>query len=135
MAASTFVTGAGMGLEAAGNSVVTAAVAAAFLLPWLLSPVSEANAARVTTDGPRTARPGSADSTGQLPARVPSMAGPAPIDAHMAAPGSGTASRWTRTFGPPETGQLPVQPYIEPAAAGMVANQQTPHQQWSHSAL
>ncbi|MER2134660.1 MAG: hypothetical protein ABS910_08285 [Arthrobacter sp.] len=54
------------------------------------------------------------------------------------APGqAGQASRWTRTFGPPDTGSLPLQPYI-PAAHPPVKTADSEHhdrRQRSHSSL
>lgn len=49
--------------------------------------------------------------------------------------GGGTApeSRWTRTFGPPETGQLPIQQYV--AAATALDTASSDRQQRSHSSL
>ena len=53
-------------------------------------------------------------------------------------PGSaGQASRWTRTFGPPDTGSLPLQPYI-PSAHPQVKTADSERQdrrQRSHSSL
>ena len=49
--------------------------------------------------------------------------------------GSGD-SRWTRTFGPPETGQLPVQQYDAAAAAVAPSEpESTDRRQRSHSSL
>ena len=50
---------------------------------------------------------------------------------------AGEASRWTRTFGPPDTGSLPLQPYI-PAAHPQVKTadaKQHDRRQRSHSSL
>ncbi|MBP3043522.1 hypothetical protein KKR91_10960 [Arthrobacter jiangjiafuii] len=72
--------------------------------------------------------------------------GPAPEPAVPAAgtasPASGDAlavageSRWTRTFGPPETGQLPIQRYVAGSAATDPADPTLPdRRQRSHSSL
>lgn len=46
------------------------------------------------------------------------------------------ASRWTRTFGPPDTGSLPVLKYLEGAAAPLLANPDLDGmKQMSHSSL
>ena len=44
-------------------------------------------------------------------------------------------SRWTRVFGPPETGQLPVQRYVAAASALDAAGTSAERQQRSHSSL
>jgi len=52
--------------------------------------------------------------------------------------GSGTqASRWTRTFGPPETGSLPLQPYVPALRASVQTADSERHdrRQRSHSSL
>lgn len=46
------------------------------------------------------------------------------------------ASRWTRTFGPPETGPLPILRYVEPSARHTPGQEQqlrVRRRQWSHS--
>ncbi|MCC9204469.1 hypothetical protein LOC60_05340 [Arthrobacter sp. zg-Y769] len=46
-------------------------------------------------------------------------------------------SRWTRTFGPPDTGQIPLQPYLSgvPASYATADNDLPDRRQRSHSSL
>ncbi|MER1996431.1 MAG: hypothetical protein ABTA24_08050 [Arthrobacter sp.] len=96
--------------------------------------------------GQDAASPGDAVLTqdspeGQVPGAVPAIP-PAPGAAReflsTPVPGpAGHASRWTRTFGPPDTGALPLQPYV-PAAHSPVktADSESPdRRQRSHSSL
>lgn len=77
------------------------------------------------------------------PAPQPAVPGPAAGESSPeASPASGDAlavageSRWTRTFGPPETGQLPIQRYVAGSAASDPADPDLPdRRQRSHSSL
>ncbi|MBD7994402.1 hypothetical protein H9639_03730 [Arthrobacter sp. Sa2CUA1] len=131
---------------------VTGLLLAAFLTAWYLS------AGSTTAEGPghragrSTPAPAAAEKPLQ-PSPVPGTGGktavtvpPIPLApeavqeflgggraASAAAPGE--TSRWTRTFGPPETGSLPLQPYVPArrAAVQTADPQQQDRRQRSHS--
>ncbi|WP_342024369.1 hypothetical protein AAE021_04100 [Arthrobacter citreus] len=111
------------------------------------APASDAGPQSVP--GPSTNAPADAspDEPGDVPADAPADAtaaadaasaataatGNAATDTAATAENSDGESRWTRVFGPPETGQLPVQRYV--AAASAVDTSGTERQQRSHSSL
>ncbi|MET4059643.1 hypothetical protein ABIB35_001175 [Arthrobacter sp. UYP6] len=80
----------------------------------------------VSTTAPNTSAPGTS---------TPSTSKPSASAAAETASSETADSRWTRTFGPPETGQLPVQQYQAAAEAAAVPedDESTERRQRSHS--
>ncbi|WP_312182005.1 hypothetical protein [Arthrobacter sp.] len=124
---------------AAGSAAL---LLSAFLVAWYLSvesgttaapakaaiaavtPLPAAGAARAAETSRKTAKPAvpAVDSAVQggdsVPAAVPAIPiAPAALQEFLPRPRPAASavdgpSRWTRTFGPPETGSLPLQPYV-----------------------
>ena len=84
----------------------------------------------VSTTAPNTSAP----STSTPSTSTPSTSNPSTSAAAETASSETADSRWTRTFGPPETGQLPVQQYQAAAAAAVPEDDEsTERRQRSHS--
>lgn len=143
-------------IPAAVTAGTSALVLAAFMTAWYASRNPALPAARpAVTPGeaqPEQTNAAPAPSGVQEPAHdAPVMPAESLVPAIPLAPGaarefltaplagaSGTqASRWTRTFGPPETGSLPLQPYVPAQRATVQTADSERHdrRQRSHSSL
>ncbi|WP_028278596.1 hypothetical protein [Arthrobacter sp. H5] len=103
-----------LGVGVTGNALITSVLGLGFILVWLLGR-SNAHRQRLALQVSIGPVPESTDT-------IPDSCAPAATSSeHDDCPASEPAlshhdsawpSRWTSTFGPPETGQLPVQRYV-----------------------
>lgn len=110
------------------NATLCTSVVVIFLVLWQLSAKLPPEPMNDTSTAP--AAEGNATDGA---AAVPTETQAAQAREHYAA--DPDASRWTRTFGPPETGQLPILRYVERAPHRADGDQSNPEtrRQWSHS--
>ncbi|MCC9174368.1 hypothetical protein [Arthrobacter sp. zg-Y179] len=126
----------------------TTAVATAVPAQALPAPAVRAPAATATVPAP--VPPTAAVVSPPSPAPATPHARTRPVDRTRKAPHGRRAaaapvfhempaepSRWTRTFGPPDTGQIPLQPYLSgvPASYATADNDLPDRRQRSHSSL
>ena len=119
------------GISTTAIALLTSVVATAFILAWWLGLFARrAAVARIPDPSPKPKTPFQAGDAESVASRTQSAAtGPVP---DVVEPDS----RWIDTFGPPATGQLPIQLYVRsPESVGCSASTagESALPQWSHS--
>ncbi|MHA7245651.1 hypothetical protein [Arthrobacter tecti] len=122
------------------NAMTTVVLGLGFLLVWWLASTSTHRSAGSGSTLSKNPGPSAAQATSTPARTVPTPpANPDRLDGYTHDDDERTAgagSRWIDMFGPPETGQLPIQRYVEAKVQGALAppaDEETALPQWSHS--
>ncbi|NJC22514.1 hypothetical protein BJ994_001590 [Arthrobacter pigmenti] len=121
------------------NAMTTVVLGLGFLLVWWLASTSTRRSAGPGGTPSKNPEPSSTlaiSTPAQMVPRPPADLGRHDAYTHDDERTAGAGSRWIDTFGPPETGQLPIQRYVEGKVQGAFAppaNEGTTQPQWSHS--